>query len=88
MSLSQSDAAADIPCGMMGALCGALLADGDTGSQPWLGSQLVNLLQVTALISRAIKQRRIFVSPRDRCVTATPVCGSHLAVAVTASVTL
>lgn len=37
MSLSQSDAAADIPCGMMGALCGALLADGDTGSQPWLG---------------------------------------------------
>lgn len=86
-SPSQSDAAADIPSRMMGALCEALLADGDTGSQPWLGSQLVNLLQVTALISRAIKQRRIFVSPRDICVIATSVYGFHLD-AVTASVVL
>lgn len=87
MSLSRSDAAADTPSRMMGALCEALLTDGDLGSQPWLGSQLVNLLQVTALISRAIKLRRIFVSPGDKCVIATSVYSFHLD-AVTASVIL
>lgn len=69
----------------MGALCEALLADGGTRAQPWLGSQLANLPQVTGLISRALKGRGIFLSPRDMYVIAISIYGSHLNV-VTASV--
>lgn len=61
MFLSQLDTAADILSRTLGALCEALLTDGVTCAQPWLGSQLVNLLQLTSLISRALKERGFFL---------------------------
>lgn len=85
MFLSQLDTAADISSRMMGALCEALLTDGGTRAQPWLGSQLVNLLQVTSLISRALKGRGTFLSPRDIYVIVISIYGFYLDV-VTASV--
>lgn len=85
MFLSQLDTAADILSRTLGALCEALLTDGVTCAQPWLGSRLVNLLQLTSLISRALKERGIFLSPRDIYVIVISIYGFHLDV-VTASV--
>jgi len=63
--------AATIPSWTMGALCETLLMAGGTRAQPWLGSQLVNLLWVTSLISRALEEKRDFSSAQEICVSLT-----------------